>query len=203
MAVSLETRLPLVDSAVVEAVARVPDAARFEPLGRKQLLRRIGLDRLDPATLRAAEARLRAAVRPLDSEVARQRHGRHDARSRAGRRRRIGRTHGHGAVVGISERGAGTVLDTRLGAVRPDSLVSSPRGPGVSGPTRNQDDRRDRRYCLITPCRDEAEYARLTIESVAKQTLPPTLWVIVDDGSTDGTAGDCRGVRRSVSRTSG
>jgi asparagine synthase (glutamine-hydrolysing) len=49
MAVSLETRLPLVDSAVVEAVARVPDAPRFEPLGRKQLLRRIGLDRLDPA----------------------------------------------------------------------------------------------------------------------------------------------------------
>jgi len=49
MAVSLETRLPLVDSAVVEAVTRVPDAARFEPLGRKQLLRRIGLDRLDPA----------------------------------------------------------------------------------------------------------------------------------------------------------
>jgi asparagine synthase (glutamine-hydrolysing) len=47
MAVSLETRLPLVDSAVVEAVARVPDAARFEPLGRKQLLRRVGLDRLD------------------------------------------------------------------------------------------------------------------------------------------------------------
>jgi asparagine synthase (glutamine-hydrolysing) len=43
------TRLPLVDSAVLEAVTRVPDAARFEPLGRKQLLRRIGLDRLDPA----------------------------------------------------------------------------------------------------------------------------------------------------------
>lgn len=48
MAVSLETRLPLVDSAVVEAVSRVPDRERFEPLGRKQLLRRIGLDRLDP-----------------------------------------------------------------------------------------------------------------------------------------------------------
>ncbi len=48
MAVSLETRLPLVDSAVLEAVARVPDTARFEPLGRKQLLRRVGLDRLDP-----------------------------------------------------------------------------------------------------------------------------------------------------------
>jgi asparagine synthase (glutamine-hydrolysing) len=49
MAVSLETRLPLVDSAVAEAVARTPDEARFEPLGRKQLLRRIGLDRLDPS----------------------------------------------------------------------------------------------------------------------------------------------------------
>jgi len=49
MAVSLETRLPLVDSAVAEAVARTPDDARFEPLGRKQMLRRIGLDRLDPA----------------------------------------------------------------------------------------------------------------------------------------------------------
>jgi asparagine synthase (glutamine-hydrolysing) len=49
MAVSLETRLPLVDSTVLEAVMRVPDAARFEPLGRKQLLRRVGLDRLDPA----------------------------------------------------------------------------------------------------------------------------------------------------------
>jgi asparagine synthase (glutamine-hydrolysing) len=48
MAVSLETRLPFVDSAVAEAVARTGDAARFAPLGRKQLLRRIGLDRLDP-----------------------------------------------------------------------------------------------------------------------------------------------------------
>jgi glycosyltransferase involved in cell wall biosynthesis len=44
-----------------------------------------------------------------------------------------------------------------------------------------------RRYCLITPCRDEAKYARRTIESVAKQTIPPALWVIVDDGSKDET----------------
>ncbi len=49
MAVSLETRLPLVDSVVVEATNRLPDAVRFQPLGRKQLLRRIALDRLDPA----------------------------------------------------------------------------------------------------------------------------------------------------------
>jgi poly-beta-1,6-N-acetyl-D-glucosamine synthase len=44
-----------------------------------------------------------------------------------------------------------------------------------------------RRYCLITPCRDEAKYARRTLDSVARQTLPPARWIIVDDGSTDET----------------
>lgn len=42
-------------------------------------------------------------------------------------------------------------------------------------------------YCLITPCRDEAKYARRTIEAVKNQTKLPALWVIVDDGSTDAT----------------
>src|SRR5690606_20921444 len=44
-----------------------------------------------------------------------------------------------------------------------------------------------RRYCLITPCRDEARYARRTLDSVVRQTVTPTLWLIVDDGSTDDT----------------
>ncbi|HEX8524679.1 MAG TPA: glycosyltransferase family 2 protein [Tepidisphaeraceae bacterium] len=44
-----------------------------------------------------------------------------------------------------------------------------------------------RRYCLITPCRDEAAYARRTLEAVTSQTVPPALWVIVDDGSKDET----------------
>lgn len=44
-----------------------------------------------------------------------------------------------------------------------------------------------RRYCLITPCRDEAVHARRTFESIARQTLPPALWIVVDDGSTDAT----------------
>lgn len=44
-----------------------------------------------------------------------------------------------------------------------------------------------RKYCLITPCRDEAQYARRTLEAVARQSEPPALWVIVDDGSTDET----------------
>lgn len=44
-----------------------------------------------------------------------------------------------------------------------------------------------RRYVLISPCRDEAEYMRRTLDSVSAQTVPPALWVVVDDGSTDAT----------------
>jgi glycosyltransferase involved in cell wall biosynthesis len=44
-----------------------------------------------------------------------------------------------------------------------------------------------RRYALITPCRDEAQYARRTLECVTRQSVPPTIWVIVDDGSKDET----------------
>lgn len=48
MAVSLETRLPLVDQVLVEQVNRVPLEARYHPLGRKQMLRNAGLAGLDP-----------------------------------------------------------------------------------------------------------------------------------------------------------
>jgi len=44
-----------------------------------------------------------------------------------------------------------------------------------------------RRYLLVTPCRDEAKYARRTLDSVTRQTAVPALWLIVDDGSTDQT----------------
>jgi len=44
-----------------------------------------------------------------------------------------------------------------------------------------------RDYVIISPARDEAVFARRTLESVTGQTVPPALWVIVDDGSTDGT----------------
>ena len=42
-------------------------------------------------------------------------------------------------------------------------------------------------YVLITPCRNEQDYMRLTLDSVVAQTVTPSLWVIVDDGSTDDT----------------
>jgi len=43
------------------------------------------------------------------------------------------------------------------------------------------------RYLLISPCRNEAQYMRQTLDSVIAQTIPPARWVIVDDGSTDDT----------------
>jgi glycosyltransferase involved in cell wall biosynthesis len=42
-------------------------------------------------------------------------------------------------------------------------------------------------YVIISPCRDEAEYMERTLESVINQSLVPTKWIIVDDGSTDDT----------------
>jgi poly-beta-1,6-N-acetyl-D-glucosamine synthase len=44
-----------------------------------------------------------------------------------------------------------------------------------------------RRYLLISPCRDEAQFLGRTLDSVAAQSVLPTLWVVVDDGSTDET----------------
>jgi glycosyltransferase involved in cell wall biosynthesis len=42
-------------------------------------------------------------------------------------------------------------------------------------------------YLVISPCRNEAKFMRQTLDSMVHQTIPPTLWVIVDDGSTDET----------------
>ena len=49
MACSLEQRVPLVDQVLLESVDRLPDQARYWPLGQKAMLRRIGLRGLDPA----------------------------------------------------------------------------------------------------------------------------------------------------------
>jgi asparagine synthase (glutamine-hydrolysing) len=49
MACSLEQRVPLVDQVLFESVDRLADQARYQPLGRKAALRRIGLRGLAPA----------------------------------------------------------------------------------------------------------------------------------------------------------
>jgi glycosyltransferase involved in cell wall biosynthesis len=43
-------------------------------------------------------------------------------------------------------------------------------------------------YLLITPARNEEAFIEKTIRSVITQTVIPQRWVIVNDGSTDGTA---------------
>ena len=42
-------------------------------------------------------------------------------------------------------------------------------------------------YAIISPVRDEARHIRRTLEAIVAQTHLPSEWVIVDDGSTDGT----------------
>jgi glycosyltransferase involved in cell wall biosynthesis len=42
-------------------------------------------------------------------------------------------------------------------------------------------------YVIITPVKDEEKYIEYTVKSVIGQTVKPVEWVIVDDGSIDGT----------------
>jgi len=43
------------------------------------------------------------------------------------------------------------------------------------------------KYALITPARNEEAYIEKTVRSVISQTILPTKWIIVSDGSTDHT----------------
>jgi asparagine synthase (glutamine-hydrolysing) len=49
MSASIEQRIPLVDQELFQVVDRLPEEVRFRPVGRKALLRRVGLSGLDPA----------------------------------------------------------------------------------------------------------------------------------------------------------
>jgi glycosyltransferase involved in cell wall biosynthesis len=42
-------------------------------------------------------------------------------------------------------------------------------------------------YVLITPARNEAEFIELTLKSMVSQKVRPLKWIVVSDGSTDGT----------------
>jgi len=43
-------------------------------------------------------------------------------------------------------------------------------------------------YALVTPARDEESNLRRLAASLLGQTITPGAWIVVDDGSTDGTA---------------
>ncbi len=82
-------------------------------------------------------------------------------------------------AVNISriERAIERTVGRHRGFSGTDDMVSTP----VS------ENNQHRRYALITPCRDEAKYARRTLDCITRQLIPPAIWVIVDDGSTDET----------------
>jgi glycosyltransferase involved in cell wall biosynthesis len=44
------------------------------------------------------------------------------------------------------------------------------------------------KFIIITPTRNEEKFIHETLRSMLEQTLLPTKWIIVDDGSTDNTA---------------
>ena len=59
--------------------------------------------------------------------------------------------------------------------------ITSVSGNGANSPVASY------AYVLITPARDEARFIEQTIKSVVAQTVLPLKWIIVSDGSTDGT----------------
>jgi biofilm PGA synthesis N-glycosyltransferase PgaC len=54
-------------------------------------------------------------------------------------------------------------------------------------PAERQATERSLTYVIITPAWNEAEFIQLLLESMVRQTVPPLKWVIISDGSTDGT----------------
>ena len=49
------------------------------------------------------------------------------------------------------------------------------------------------KYVIITPAHNEECYIGCTLDSVAGQTMHPSQWILVDDGSIDGTAAIVQG----------
>lgn len=68
MAASVELRLPLVDPVLADCVNRLPDDLRYQPIGRKALLRRVGLEGIDPGLF---ERPKRGFVLPMDRWIRR------------------------------------------------------------------------------------------------------------------------------------
>ena len=68
-----------------------------------------------------------------------------------------------------------------------DEKVASQKGFNEVNPVNQKGGKTRPSYVLITPARNERTYIEVTIQSVIRQTLRPLKWVIVSDGSTDGT----------------
>ena len=130
MASSLEQRVPLVDQVLFESVDRLPDQARYQPLGRKAMLRRIGLRGLDPALFERPKS---GFVLPFDRWI---RRGLKDAMDQTLRDPQAicsGRARprsGGAALAGLPRRGTWHVLVASLVDIRFHPMVPpQPRLP--------------------------------------------------------------------------
>jgi hypothetical protein len=137
MVSSLEQRVPLVDQVLFENVDRLPDQARYRPLGRKAMLQRIGLRGLDPALFERPKS---GFVLPfVDSAWPEGRHG-PDFEGPAGRRSRRPRSRSsRSALAGLPAGGTWSVLVSGVVHIRLCPMAS----PQSRFPV-NQVDRGDR-----------------------------------------------------------
>jgi hypothetical protein len=93
-------------------------------------------------------------------------------------------------VLGAAKRQAAPLPEYKARQESPASVSASKRQSAQQiEPHASQEVASARlpRYVLVTPARNEATYIRLTLDSIVAQTVPPLKWVIVSDGSTDGT----------------
>ena len=44
-----------------------------------------------------------------------------------------------------------------------------------------------KQFAIVTPVKDEINHFPRTVKSIINQELKPQKWIIIDDGSTDGT----------------
>lgn len=80
-----------------------------------------------------------------------------------------------GSTLLTPARNDAAVMSATVACARPDS------GYGADQAARSVT------YALITPARNEAVFIEQVIKAVVEQTVLPVKWVIVSDGSTDGT----------------
>lgn len=55
------------------------------------------------------------------------------------------------------------------------------------------------KYGIVTPIKNEEKYISDLIESVMNQTIPPNIWIIIDDGSTDNSSNILKSMEKKYS----
>ena len=59
---------------------------------------------------------------------------------------------------------------------------------GTALPSEIQENKASLSYIVVTPAKDEARHIERTLQSMVAQTHRPLMWIVVDDGSSDGTS---------------